>query len=318
VARNQQVVSAHLQDEHGKGRQHFGVGELAVPVPVDGDRRVQQLAEERESVAIQRLVPDRDDRVPRGVDRHQRPLEARGGLQLGELRRVRSELEARDAGVQRSIIERPLVHAIHIAERGAAQLCNGVVRAAEAVPEDVQSRRLDRRRIARVDRGVGHVENLLNPAAVARIVERRSGSLLGRSPGARIEVSRVVGAQVLPPHRPRRDRARKEVIEDRPEVGDIVDLLAVVADRAASGQPAAEDLGISLHRHHGAQTALRSSGLVHVTRRATGGVDEQRLSRRDELEQVAPDPGVGLDEAGGAKARAREAIAERGEQQGDR
>ena len=114
-----------------------------MPVPVDGDRRVQQSAEEWEPVTVQRVVPDRDDRVARGVDRHQRPLEARGGLQLGQLRRVRRELEARDAGVQPGIIERPPVDSIQIAERSAAQLHNGVVRATEAVPEHIKRRRLD-------------------------------------------------------------------------------------------------------------------------------------------------------------------------------
>src|SRR5207253_2564920 len=82
------------------------------------------------------------------------------------------------------------------------------------------------------------------PAGVAGVVERHAAGLLGRSPGVRIDVSWVVGAQVLPPHRPPRDRAREEVIEDRPEVGDVCDLFAVVTDRAASGQPAAEHVGI--------------------------------------------------------------------------
>src|SRR5207247_65762 len=99
------------------------------------------------------------------------------------------------------------------------------------------------------------------------------------------------------------DRARKEVIEHRPEVGDVLDLLAVVADRTAPGQPTAEDVGILLHRLHGAQAALRSSSLVYVTGRATRGVDEQCLGRRDQLEQVPSDPGVGFHEAAAAVAR---------------
>src|SRR5204863_9566438 len=128
-------------------------------------------------------------------------------------------------------------------------------------------------------------------------------------------VSRVAGPEVLLPHGPPRDYAREIVIEYHTEIGDVFDLSAVVADRAAPRQTTAERVGVLLDRHDGAQTALRSSRLVHEPGGSTGRIGEQRFRRLDQLEQVPPDPGRAVDETGAAEAGARKAIPQRAEQQ---
>src|SRR5437763_7332608 len=47
------------------------------PIAADGDGCVEQAAEEIQPAAVQRLVPYRDDRVARRVDRHQGPPQSR-------------------------------------------------------------------------------------------------------------------------------------------------------------------------------------------------------------------------------------------------
>src|SRR5205823_7281004 len=98
---------------------------------------------------------------------------------------------------------------------------------------------------------------------VAWVVERRAGVSFSRVPRGGINVSGVARAEVLLPHGPPRDYAREIVIEHHTEIGDVFDLPAVVADRAAPRQPTAERVGVLLDRHHRAQTALRSSCLIH-------------------------------------------------------
>src|SRR5213076_573144 len=133
-----------------------------------------------------------------------------------------------------------------------ARLGDRVVRATETVPENSQRRTLDRCRVSWIDRGVRHGQDLTDPVAVGRVVERRSGARFGGLPGARIDVPRVTRREVLPPHRPLRDHACKEVIEDGSEVGDVRNLLAIVADRPAPSQPAAERVGVLLDGLYGA------------------------------------------------------------------
>ena len=247
------------------------------------------------------------------MDRDEGPPQPRRRLQRGEPRRVGRRLESLDAGVEARVVARPAVPAPHVTERHAAVLGDGVIGAAEAVPEDSQRGPFDGCRVGRIGRGVCHVQHLPDAIGVARIVERRSGTRFGRVPRARIDVAGVARAQVLPPHRPGRDGAGKEVIEHHAEVGDVIDLLLVVADGTASRQPAAEDVRIALHRHHGAEAALGSAGLIYVARGPTGRGREQRLGRLDQLEQVPPDPRIRLDETGGVKARSRVAVAETAE-----
>src|SRR5437763_16725473 len=105
------------------------------PIAADGDGCVEQAAEEIQPAAVQRLVPYRDDRVARRVDRHQGPPQSRRGLQLGNARRVRRELKPPDPGVQCHIIERAGVLAIEISERHPPEPRHDICRSTEAVPQ---------------------------------------------------------------------------------------------------------------------------------------------------------------------------------------
>src|SRR2546430_1271116 len=78
----------------------------------------------------------------------------------------------------------------------------------------------------------------------------------GRPKALGVDVPGSAGPKPLPPPGPPGDPPGKEVMEARAKAGDVGDLPWVVPERPPPPQTAAEDVGMLLHRHHRAQSAL--------------------------------------------------------------
>ena len=91
--------------------------------------------------AVQELVPERNDWVDHGVQRHKRHTREAGGL-VGHQRNAgrRGGRDPLDAQVEPDVVRRAAVPATHIPVGIATQFCRSIVRADDAVPKQEHGR----------------------------------------------------------------------------------------------------------------------------------------------------------------------------------